>query len=180
MTLHRELSRGFASNDPADPPASAAALLLVPEWTQALRLQQSLSLMVVTVDHVRAFSGQYGRELAEARLLHIGEVLKATAGRARDSVGRCSADAFMVLLPHTPADGARAVAERCQRAIRAAQVEPLLTASFGAGTLIPRSGAGHSVFFNTVAQLSEDATRAGGDRILTRHFAHSRTGAMRG
>ncbi len=180
MTLHRELSRGFASNDPGDAPASTAALLLASEWAQALRLQQSLSLIVVTLDQFRAFCARQGRDQAQSRLQQMGDLLTATAGRARDVVGRCSADAFMVLLPDTPADGARALAERCQRVIRAANVEPALTVSFGAGTLIPRSEAGHSAFFNAVASLSEEATRAGGDRILARHFAHSRSGAMRG
>ncbi len=175
MILPPELSREPACNDPLAP-SGAVALLLVSEWAQAVRLQQPLSLLVVTVDHARSLATQQGREQADAQLQRIGLVLTTTAGRARDVAGRCSADAFMIVLPDTPADGARAVAERCQRGVRAIGGA---TVSFGAGTLIPRSEAGHSAFFNAVAQLCDEAVRAGGDRIVCRHFGQSRTGAMR-
>lgn len=176
VVVLRESAAGPEGAVAANSPAGAAALLLVPEWAMALRLQQPLSLIVVTADAPRSMATPYRRDQHEAQLLRLGQLLDATAGRARDAVGRCSADAFMILLPETPVDGARAVALRCQRAIAEAQ---LPTASFGAGTLIPRSEAGHSIFFNAVAQLCDEAARAGGDRIVARHFGQTRSGLMR-
>ena len=178
VSLHRERLMGVASDAAQDAPTGAVATLLATEWAQALRLRQPLSLIVVTVDQFPAFCRQQGREQGEVHLGHLGQLLDAIARRARDSAGRCSADAFMLVLPETPADGAQVVAERCHQAIRAAQAEHPLTASIGAGTLIPRSEAGHSAFFNAVAQLCDEAARAGGDRVATRHFGQSYTGAM--
>ena len=173
MILHRELEARPECGATTTP---SAATLLADEWAQALRLQHSLSLFVVALDHPRRFILQHGRAEAEAHLLRLGVTLSVNAMRARDRVERCSADAFMVLLPNTPVDGARTVAERCLKAIRAAHAEHPLTVSLGIGTLIPRSEALHSAFFNAVAQLCDQAAGAGGDRLMARHFGRLRAG----
>lgn len=179
VSLHTERLAGAANDGPLGAPTGAVAALLATEWAQALRLRQPLSLIVVAIDHFPAFCRQHGREQGDAHLRHVGLLLEAIARRARDSAGRCSADAFVLLLPETPADGAQLVAQRCHQAIGAAEALHGLSASIGAGTLIPRSEAGHSAFFNAVAQLCDEAARAGGDRVATRHFGQSSSGAMR-
>lgn len=178
VSLHTEPARGALSLITRQPDARPVATLLVSEWVQALRQGQPLSLMVVSVDHLRLFVRQHGEAKAQLQVDAITAALDLTARRARDVAGRCSADAFMVLLPGTPADGAKAVAERCLQNVRAALAEQLLSVSLGVGTVIPRSEAGHSTFFNAVAQLCDEASSKGGDRWVARHFGHSRTGIL--
>jgi len=81
------------------------------EWTRATRSEQPLSLLMVDVDHFKAYNDQHG---------HLGgdECLKRIAGavasemRANDLVARYGGEEFAVILPNQSLKGAAIVAER--------------------------------------------------------------------
>jgi diguanylate cyclase (GGDEF)-like protein len=81
------------------------------EWTRATRSEQPLSLLMVDVDHFKAYNDQHGHLGGDACLKQIAG---AVAGemRANDLVARYGGEEFAVILPNQSLKGAAIVAER--------------------------------------------------------------------
>jgi diguanylate cyclase (GGDEF)-like protein len=103
------------------------------EWTRATRSEQPLSLLMVDVDHFKAYNDQHGHLGGDACLKQIAA---AVAGemRANDLVARYGGEEFAVILPNQSLKGAAIVAERIR-----ARVEQLHMP--GAATMTAVSGA---------------------------------------
>jgi diguanylate cyclase (GGDEF)-like protein len=103
------------------------------EWTRATRSEQPLSLLMVDVDHFKAYNDQHGHLGGDACLKQIAG---AVAGemRANDLVARYGGEEFAVILPNQSLKGAAIVAERIR-----ARVEQLHMP--GAPTMTAVSGA---------------------------------------
>jgi diguanylate cyclase len=77
---------------------------------------QTLSLLLVDVDHFKSFNDRYGHPIGDQVLRLIGETLKQNV-RAQDVVARFGGEEFAVILPETELAGAAAVAEHLRAAI---------------------------------------------------------------
>jgi diguanylate cyclase (GGDEF)-like protein len=140
--------------------------LLRIEFARARRYSFPLSCLAVAIDGARS---------REAPLRD--ELLRSLADKARgqlrgsDAIGRWE-ERLVLVLPHTAADGARAIAERLRGAaarlerVREAGAAPL-TLSVGAATFHERG----AIFFDSVLKSAEaalaEAQAEGGDRIET-------------
>ncbi len=81
------------------------------------RYGEPLSLILLDVDSFGMLNATFGAAAGD-RLLHWLASLAKQNVRESDSVYRCGADEFAVLLPNTEADRALAVAERLRRVAR--------------------------------------------------------------
>jgi diguanylate cyclase (GGDEF)-like protein len=84
------------------------------------RSRQALSLVMVDVDQCKAYNTEFGRVGGDEVLQQIAQVLKGYA-RAYDYVVRYQSDEFAVVLPDTPLESAKVVAERARKAVQAIQ-----------------------------------------------------------
>lgn len=87
------------------------------EWRRALRSQQPLALILIDVDHFKAFNDHYGHVAGDQCLQAVASALQSTISRATDTVARYGGEEFAVLLPHTDAQAASRVAERIRGAV---------------------------------------------------------------
>lgn len=81
-----------------------------------------LSLLMVDVDHFKRINDAYGHQAGDEVLKGVAEVLKKHSRRAGDTRGgahRYGGEEMSILLPRTPVDGARVVAERIRKEIEA-------------------------------------------------------------
>lgn len=108
------------------------------EWQRGDRHGAPLTLMLVDVDHFKRYNDCYGHPAGDACLKQVAQVLVSAAQRASDLVARFGGEEFAVLLPHTTAQRAHAVAERihdglAQLAIPHATSDtaPVVTVSIG-------------------------------------------------
>src|SRR5258708_6664546 len=115
----------------------------VRDWIGAQRHGGPLSLIMADIDFFKSYNDYYGHVQGDACLKQIGMVLSA-AVRPGDFVGRFGGEEFVLILPNTGAEAARQVVERCRDRISAAEIaherspfRQTVTASFGAGTVIP-------------------------------------------
>lgn len=117
------------------------------EVLRADRLQTATSVLMIDVDHFKAFNDLYGHSAGDFALIKVAECLRKAASRVNDFCARWGGEEFVVLLPHTDTEGAMVVAEHLHQALadllHPHEASPLgrLTASVGLATLVvPNSG----------------------------------------
>lgn len=116
------------------------------EWQSLAREQASLSLILCDVDCFKLYNDTHGHLAGDDALRHVATVISQTVKRPTDLVARYGGEEFAVILPHTDAEGAIAIAEDIQVNINAlllphpsSQVSQFITLSIGVATMIPHS-----------------------------------------
>jgi diguanylate cyclase (GGDEF)-like protein len=94
--------------------------LLHETLSAARRHELALSLLIVDVDHFKAFNDRLGHRIGDAVLTHAARVLD-DALRAEDAIGRWGGEEFLVVLPGTDEEGAVILSERLRAALAADQ-----------------------------------------------------------
>lgn len=111
---------------------------LTSEWNRARRSGTELGLLLVDIDHFKAFNDQHGHPAGDRCLQAVAGVLKAIAGRGGDSVARYGGEEFAVIVPGSPLSGVLALAERLREAVEALPLpEGPVSISVGVGYLHP-------------------------------------------
>ena len=90
------------------------------DWARAQRLRQPLSLLMIDVDHFKAYNDTHGHPAGDRVLQRVAEALSFAVNREIDLVARYGGEEFAVVLPHTGAGGAAEVAKACLLAVDAA------------------------------------------------------------
>jgi diguanylate cyclase (GGDEF)-like protein len=105
-----------------------------------------MSLLLIDVDHFKAFNDAYGHQIGDDCLRSIGTELKAAALRPGDIVARYGGEELAIILTEADTSAAATVAERARRAIEALGIPDgfrqggVVTVSVGAATALARSG----------------------------------------
>ena len=81
------------------------------------RSRRELSLLMLDVDHFKQVNDRHGHETGDQVLQHLAAILRDST-RALDLVGRWGGEEFVVVLPETPPEGARVVAESIRQTLR--------------------------------------------------------------
>ncbi|MFZ2960207.1 MAG: diguanylate cyclase [Candidatus Ozemobacteraceae bacterium] len=84
---------------------------LVEEYARSIRHQTPLSLLLLKIDHFDRVTKRHGEAVGDLVLKKLGRLLKS-AMRIHDLAARFGSDEFAILLPSTPTDGAKVVAEK--------------------------------------------------------------------
>ncbi len=113
-------------------------------WTRLRREKQPLSVIMLDVDHFKAFNDTYGHQAGDDCLVAVAEAVYAQLMRPTDLVARYGGEEFMVILPNTDRSGVAHVAEQVRRAVEALAIEhahssvgAVVTASAGTATMVP-------------------------------------------
>jgi len=108
------------------------------EWERANRYQLALSVVLLDVDHFKAYNDTFGHSQGDDVLRRLGGLLIANARKA-DFIARYGGEEFLVVLPHTTATAALVWAERLRELIAALPWPGhAVTASFGVATWLPQ------------------------------------------
>ena len=117
---------------------------LASEWRRAERENTPFSLLMLDVDHFKAYNDTYGHPAGDRALRRIADRLKNGINRPADLVARYGGEEFAVLLPATDHMGAYHIAETiCQHVASMALVHDknlhgVVTASIGLACMYPR------------------------------------------
>jgi diguanylate cyclase (GGDEF)-like protein len=108
------------------------------ELLRARRSRHPVSMILFDVDRFKQVNDRYGHLCGDAVLAEIGARMRATL-RGSDLKCRYGGEEFMILLPETPLEGARRVAENLRHEIAAMSIawngDPVqVTSSFGVAT----------------------------------------------
>jgi diguanylate cyclase (GGDEF)-like protein len=127
LLLHKERAEGealrMATMDPLTGAYNRRTFheIAERELSRARRAGQPLSIIVLDIDHFRAFNEKYGNRTGDEVLQKIADIVR-TALRKEDMLVRYGGEEFMVMLPDVPGPGAVIVAGRIRKAVEA---EPL-------------------------------------------------------
>lgn len=80
------------------------------EWRRGSRSLKPVSLLMIDIDHFKAYNDSCGHLAGDDCLRTVAQALKLSLGRAADFVGRYGGEEFLAVLPETDADGAQVVA----------------------------------------------------------------------
>jgi two-component system cell cycle response regulator len=81
------------------------------QYRQFMRYKTSLALLFIDIDNFKLVNDTYGHHVADMVLTQVAEILRASA-RTVDLVARVGGEEFVVMLPQTPVDGGKVLAER--------------------------------------------------------------------
>jgi diguanylate cyclase (GGDEF)-like protein len=117
------------------------------EWRRCQRAGAPLSMLMIDVDHFKAYNDHCGHPQGDACLRQVARLLFDTIGRPGDLVARYGGEEFICLLPEIGMAGALSVANKLSAALRHADIAhprspagPRLTISIGVATAKNLSG----------------------------------------
>ena len=116
--------------------------VLAQEYARHSRTGADLSLILLDIDHFKAYNDYYGHLQGDECLRQIGKILSAWTKRPADLAARYGGEEFACILPDTDLAGAVAVAEQVRQAIEQAAIphakspiQNCVTASFGVASM---------------------------------------------
>lgn len=166
----RELA-GLAATDGLTGLANRRSLdqALKQEWARGMRSGQPLALLMIDVDHFKAFNDRHGHHGGDVALRSVAQALAASIRRPGDLAARYGGEEFMVVLPETNKTGACVLAEKLRLAIEA--LPPFgddtlpITVSIGVATHLPVSHDVPEPLFHAADRALYRAKKNGRNRV---------------
>jgi diguanylate cyclase (GGDEF)-like protein len=110
-------------------------------WQRALHDRSTVSVLMLDVDHFKAYNDRYGHQAGDACLRRVAQAMAQSLRQPVDFVARYGGEEFVAILPGADAQVAKQVAERVRQGVQACAIEHLssksasvVTASIGVAT----------------------------------------------
>ncbi len=145
-------------------------------WRRGVRKHQPLSLLLIDVDFFKGVNDLHGHSYGDDCLVDIARRITEHARRPDDVAARLGGEEFVLLLPDTDSEGAKAVAHDLQAEIFALEIvneaspfQKTLTVSVGIGHVEdPKLGVNPMSLVDCADQALYDAKHQGRNRTCTR------------
>lgn len=92
-------------------------------WQLAIEARRKLAVVLIDVDHFKAFNDRYGHQAGDQALRRVAQALRALVNRPLDVVTRYGGEEFAVLLYDMNAAQAEQIAEQMRRAVTDLAIE---------------------------------------------------------
>jgi diguanylate cyclase (GGDEF)-like protein len=118
-------------------------------WQQAIRDGRELAILLIDVDHFKAYNDRYGHQAGDTALQKVAATVQAQIARPLDLLSRYGGEEFAALLYDIDADSARDIAERMRIAVsdmaiehRGSRAARVVTISIGVAAVQPLAERG--------------------------------------
>ena len=142
------------------------------EWARAARDGREISLLMIDVDHFKAYNDIYGHIAGDEALKRVAGTIFACCDRSTDLAARFGGEEFAMVLPGKSAGATRLIAEKLRRAVEAMQIPHAggsgqwLTISVGAATLSPDGERPSTELIQVADRGLYQAKRQGRNRVV--------------
>ena len=179
--LRRELRRRYRAERVLSELAATDALTGLPnrrilderlrlEWDRAQRSTEPMTLLMIDVDHFKAFNDRHGHQGGDEALRSVAQVIGGNIRRPADLAARYGGEEFAVVLPITDAKGAQVIAEHIRSSVehlpRMAGDERPITVSIGMSTWDKHSRMSLEALLLSADQALYEAKHTGRNRIV--------------
>src|SRR5450830_123350 len=140
------------------------------EWDRAQRSTEPLTLLMIDVDHFKAFNDRHGHHGGDEALRNVAQVIGSNIRRPVDLAARYGGEEFAVVLPATDIRGAWLIAEHIRSGVehlpRVEGDERPITVSIGLSTWDKRSRTSLEDLLLSADQALYEAKHTGRNRIV--------------
>jgi diguanylate cyclase (GGDEF)-like protein len=143
------------------------------EWQRAVRQGTALAVIMLDVDHFKAYNDHYGHQQGDACLRTLGEVLRATVRRAGELAARYGGEEFVVVMPGASAQKAQETAISILSALGAehlphasSPVAPVITISLGVAGGTPGAADDRELLIKAADIALFEAKHLGRNRVV--------------
>lgn len=142
------------------------------EWSRAQRSGKPLSMLMIDVDHFKAFNERHGHQGGDQALRKVAQTIASNIRRPGDMAARYGGEEFVVVLPETDSKGALKIAENVRKAIETLPPFPgdeqPITVSIGVASQTVHSGDKLAAFFGIADKALYQAKNNGRNRVELR------------
>jgi diguanylate cyclase (GGDEF)-like protein len=148
------------------------------EWRRARRAQSNLSLIMMDIDHFKAYNDHYGHLAGDECLRRLARAISDICKRPADLFARYGGEEFVLLLPETDSKGAVMMANLVQEKIKLLRIphsyseeSDQVTMSIGLATMIPGDDETPLNLIGSADNLLYAAKRSGRNQIMEKEMA---------
>lgn len=141
-------------------------------WRGAMRDLQTLSILMIDVDHFKLYNDNYGHQKGDECLRKVAQALSAFGQRAKDLVARYGGEEFAVVLANTTQFYLLRIAETIRKAVEDlniahgySDVTDRITISIGASICTPSRECSQAALLNAADQALYQAKKMGRNRV---------------
>jgi diguanylate cyclase (GGDEF)-like protein len=142
------------------------------ELQSANQDQRSISLLMIDIDHFKAFNDHYGHGAGNMCLRKVARTIESSINSKKDLLGRYSGAEFIVVLSHYDQDRAINIAEEiCQNILQLkiphahSPVSDYVTISIGVISVSHETEINCSEMFNKAKKMLHVAKKSGRNRV---------------
>jgi len=145
---------------------------LPPQLKQCVRHGESLSCLMLDIDHFKRINDTYGHDVGDAVLCGFAKVVGAQL-RESDILVRYGGEEFVALLTHADAPVALEIADRILLELRLANIAPLdageVRCSIGVSSWTPEMPCSAEELLNSADRHLYQAKQGGRDQVVGSH-----------
>ncbi|MES2900013.1 MAG: diguanylate cyclase [Pseudomonadota bacterium] len=140
-------------------------------WSQAAASGAPIALVMIDIDHFKAYNDHGGHPAGDACLRRVASALSMAGLRSADLVARYGGEEFACILPDTDIEQACIVAARMHAAVSAMQIphpgpgQPHLSLSLGVACLYPGRAERAEALLDAADRALYKAKQAGRNRV---------------
>jgi diguanylate cyclase (GGDEF)-like protein len=141
--------------------------VLADEWRRAIRVRRPLCLLILDIDHFKAFNDCYGHLAGDDCLRRVAHVLGGHARRPGDLAARYGGEEFALLLAGVDGTSAAEVAESVRSGVAALRIPheasttaTVVTISVGWTSLVPDENGGPNAVIAAADEAMYDAKKS--------------------
>ncbi|RWU22495.1 deoxyribonuclease [Pseudomonas alkylphenolica] len=141
------------------------------EWARTQRTASPMAVLMIDVDHFKAFNERHGHAGGDEALRQVAAAIECSIRRPADLAARYGGEEFLVVLPETDRHGAQLLAERIRRNVEAlppfgGDTQPV-TVSIGIGCHTPSAQHDLATLLGNADEALYSAKRNGRNRVET-------------
>ncbi|MDH4022780.1 MAG: GGDEF domain-containing protein, partial [Gammaproteobacteria bacterium] len=157
-------------------------------WRQSRRDQSQLTLLLVDIDHFKAFNDLYGHQAGDDALKRVADVIAGCAQRPLDFAARFGGEEFAVVLYGPAQEFGREIPETLRRNVEDLNIPhaesstgPWLTVSVGVAIVSPGNERSLAGAIQLADEALYQAKEEGRNRVVIKESrsAHIQTGRFR-
>ncbi|MEM8930029.1 MAG: diguanylate cyclase [Acidobacteriota bacterium] len=141
-------------------------------WRICVREDKPMSVLMIDVDHFKAYNDIYGHQAGDQALRRVAETIAGIARRPLDLAARYGGEEFSVVLSHNDLDDARHLAEQARREVLALDIphsgsaeSDRVTVSVGVATVVPQRDTDVGMLISLADRALYRAKRNGRNRV---------------